>query len=108
MKLKNLLKRMSLEEASEIVTNLIQKDGVNLTEKQDIACAIVQSALERLTPTDVKNLYSEETGDSENTAWFGSCPECGFEVQIGKNYCSKCGKGLKFNLNERKNFYHGK
>lgn len=43
MKLENLLKRMSLEEASEIVTNLIQKDGVNLTEKQDIACAIVQS-----------------------------------------------------------------
>lgn len=108
MKLETLLKRMSLEEASKIVTNIIQKDGNNLTEKQDIACAIVQSAFERLTPTDVINLYSEETGDSENTAWFGSCPECGFEVQIGENYCSKCGKGLKFNLNERKNFYHGK
>lgn len=108
MKLENLLKRMSLEEASEIVTNIIQKDGTKLTEKQDIACAIVQSAFERLTPTDVINLYSEETGGSENTAWFGSCPECGFEVQIGENYCSKCGKGLKFNLNERKNFYHGK
>ena len=105
MKLETLLKRMSLEEASKIVTNIIQKDGTKLTEKQDIACAIVQSAFERLTPTDVINLYSEETGGSENTAWFGSCPECEFEIQIGENYCSKCGKGLKFNLNKRENFY---
>ena len=38
MQLENLLKKMSLEEASEIVTNIIQKDGTKLTEKQDIAC----------------------------------------------------------------------
>lgn len=43
--------KMTYEQAMEIVTNAVQKDGTEITAEQDIALAIIQKAIKNVIET---------------------------------------------------------
>lgn len=45
--------KMTYEQAMEIVTNAIQKDGTGMTAEQDMALAIIQKAIKNVIETTI-------------------------------------------------------
>ena len=43
--------KMTYEQAMEIITNAVQKDGTRMTAEQDIALAIIQKAIKNVIET---------------------------------------------------------
>lgn len=85
---------MNVQEASEIITNAIQSDG--MTAAQDKALAIAQKALEKQIPK--KGIM---IGDNYSSIL--SCPNCRKPIvnvwNIAKyepNYCHYCGQKINW------------
>lgn len=86
---------MNYEEASEIITNAIQKDG--MTAEQDKALAIVQKALEKQIPKKPLDICTPYV------TW-GLCQTCKGEmtevggrpnrVFVNMAHCPDCGQKL--------------
>lgn len=74
---------MTEEQAIEIITNAIQKDG--MTVERDMALAIVQKSLEKQIPKEV-----------EYDSGLFICPNCGDSKYIlfGDKFCVECGQRL--------------
>lgn len=56
--------------------------------------AELENAEEKQIPKKPDSIYKEDLPYSETIAIFGACPDCGYEVQCGMNYCSICGQAL--------------
>lgn len=80
---------MTNEEALEIITNAIQKDG--MTREQDMALAIAQTALEKQIPK--KAIVEKDKVKFRIIC--GNCPVCASSVYSKVNlFCPKCGQAL--------------
>lgn len=71
--------KMTYEQAMEIVTNAIQKDGTGMTAEQDMALAIIQKAIKNVIETksvetkndmisikDIEKIFEEEMNEIDN------------------------------------------
>lgn len=86
---------MKYEEALEIITNAIQRDG--MTIEQDKALSIAQKAIDNLIPKKpVKSnpiCYAKTKDGKELHAYTYRCTVCYANVKIGTHHCS-CGQAL--------------
>lgn len=71
--------KMTYEQAMEIITNAVQKDGTRMTAEQDIALAIIQKAIKNVIETtsvetkndmisikDIEKIFEEEMNEIDN------------------------------------------
>lgn len=81
--------KMTYEQAIEIITNAIQKDGTGMTTEQDKALAIAQKALEKQIPKKIEFNGNEFI-----------CPNCGNVTNdiFGDKYCVECGQHLNLRV----------
>ena len=92
---------MNIEEAIEIVTNVVQTG--NLTVERDMALAVIQKVAEKQipkTPVKTRKEYIRYTS-------VYSCPCCGrgFSGTGIADYCYHCGQALRWgDENERKTY----
>lgn len=79
-----MIRTMTNEEALEIITNAIQRDG--MTREQDMALAIAQTAIKKQIP---------KKAIAEFRIVCGNCPVCASSVYSTVNiFCPNCGQAL--------------
>lgn len=83
---------MTIEEAYELITNIVQGDGINMTKEKDEALYYAQKAMEKQIPKKPQH--------NEHSFNVYICKICGNVVGMPKVfkkvYCEECGQRLEW------------